>query len=315
MKTKLTLQYLPISCFSVILGLSGLVFALQNCEEILQMNRNISSGLLYAVILLFFYLSGLYFMKILHHRSAVLEEINHPVLLNFFPAFTINLVLISTALLEINPTISKVLWSTGTSLHFLLTLTILSVWTRRTNIKLSHFNPSWFIPVVGNIIIPIAGARHFSLEFIWFFFSIGIFFWFALFTIFLYRIFFHAPLSEQITPTLFILIAPPAVGSVSYTVLNGGIDNFTRLLYFFALFMLILLLTQIDLFLKLKFFMSWWAYTFPLAAVTLATAMMYKQSGHVFYKILFFPLLGFLVLVIILLVYLTLRALFNSSSS
>ena len=49
-------------------------------------------------------------------------------------------------------------------------------------IRLIRTNP-WFIPVVGNIIVPIAGVDDAPAEVSWFFFSFGLIFWIALFTL------------------------------------------------------------------------------------------------------------------------------------
>ncbi len=42
-------------------------------------------------------------------------------------------------------------------------------WLRHENFKIHHIIPTWFIPIVGCIIIPIAGIIHFSAELSWFF--------------------------------------------------------------------------------------------------------------------------------------------------
>ena len=186
-------------------------------------------------------------------------------------------------------------------LHFIATIAILSLWIRQTKFEIQHFNPSWLIPIVGNIIVPIAGVKFFPTEISWFFFSIGIVFWIPMFTIFLYRIIFHHPLSEKLIPTLFILIAPPAIGFMSYVKLNGTIDNFAKILYFFAIFLVILLLAQFKIFYKIKFYLSWWAYSFPIASITIATSLMLKETGEYTYKVIFFGLLVSLSALIILL--------------
>jgi len=101
------------------------------------------------------------------------------------------------------------------------------------------------------------------------------FFWLILFTIMLYRIIFHHPLTKKLLPTFFIFIAPPAVGFVSYfRITNGSIDIFSMFLYFVSLFTLFLLLFMIKMYDLKEFFISWWAYTFPLAAISIATIMM-----------------------------------------
>ena len=90
---------------------------------------------------------------------------------------------------------------------------------------------------------------------------------------------------------LFILVAPPAVGFIAYLQLAGELDAFARLLYYSALFTALLLLWNLKIFLRLPFFLSWWAYSFPTAAFTVASVLMYQHT-----EIAFFAALGYLLL-------------------
>ena len=108
--------------------------------------------------------------------------------------------------------------------------------------------------------------------------------------------FFYEPLPARMTPMLFILLPPPFIGFVSYTGLIGEIDIFARVLYYVGLFLSILLLSNILRFMKVPFSISSWAYSFPVAALTIATA---KMSG-------FFPNPFFITLTRVLLVLVTL---------
>jgi tellurite resistance protein len=47
---------------------------------------------------------------------------------------------------------------------------------------------------------------------------------------------------------------------------------------FFAVY----LLAHMRLFARLRFYLSWWAYSFPLAALTVATFLVGKETGSVF---------------------------------
>jgi tellurite resistance protein len=296
------LKNFPVSWFAIIMGMAGLTIAWNKAEAELKVPWIISCYLLLITVTLFIIISLLYLVKIFRYRQQVVDELHHPVKLNFFPAFSIALILLSIAFMHMNFTVSRYLWLSGTIIHFLFTLYVLSVWIRHTRFEIHHINPAWFIPVVGNILVPIAGVRHISPEVSWFFFSIGLLFWIILFAIIFYRVIFHQPLPGKLMPTLFILIAPPAVGFISYFNLVGSIDSFARVLYYSALFLTLFLFTQIQQFTKLQFYLSWWAYSFPMAAITIATILMYSQTGLAFFYLLSYLLLALLTLIIVILI-------------
>jgi tellurite resistance protein len=161
------------------------------------------------------------------------------------------------------------------------------------------------------VLVPIAGVPLGYADLSWFFFSIGILFWLILLVIVFNRVLFHQPIEAHLMPTLFILIAPPAVGFIAYLQLAGELDSFARILYFFGLFLTLLLFTQVGRFIKLKFFLSWWAYSFPLAAISIATFVMAERTGHSVYLYLGMGLLALLTAIIVLLVILTLVAVYR----
>lgn len=302
------LSHFPIAFFSVILGMAGFTIAWAKAESLFAVPPLISGILLPFTIILFATFSLVYLGKMARHWEDVVKELDHPVKLNFFPTFPISLLLLSIALLHGNPMISRYLWIAGAATQLAFTLYVISVWINHTKFEIIHINPAWFIPVVGNILVPIAGVEHFSPEISWFYFSIGVLFWLVLFTIIFYRVIFHHPLPGKLVPTFFILIAPPAVGFLSYVKLAGGIDSFARVLYYSALFLLMLLLFQYRMFARLKFFLSWWAYSFPLAAMTIATLHMYERTSYMFFQYLSGILLVFLTGVILALTWNTLAA-------
>ena len=108
--------------------------------------------------------------------------------------------------------------------------------------------------------------------------------------------------------TFFILIAPPALGFISYLKLTNNIDSFAKILYYFALFLTIFLFSQFTMFNKIKYYLSWWAYSFPLAAITIASSLMYSITNIIIYKLIFFTLLTFLSIFIIILILNTIKA-------
>lgn len=273
------LQHLPIALFAMVMGLSGLTLVWQKSATMLPLSPAIGQGLLVLTGGLFTVLLLAYALKAVRYRDAVRAELDHPVKLSFFPTISISLILLGTATRHSLPDLSIVLWGIGAALHLVLTLFIVNRWMHHEHFQIIHINPAWFIPAVGNILIPIAGMTHGQVSISWFFFSIGLVFWIILLTIIFYRVIFHDPLPGRLLPTLFILVAPPAVGFIAYEGMVGDIDPFSRILFNTALFMTLLLVTQVRRFAALSFFLSFWAYSFPLAAMTIAAMVYYQQTA------------------------------------
>ncbi|MFA5242656.1 MAG: SLAC1 anion channel family protein [Sulfuricella sp.] len=295
------LKNFPIAWFSTVMGMAGFSIAWNRAEHVFDTGFCLSSVLLAFTTLLFVVLLLLLAAKLVKYPRDVLGEVMHPVKLVFVPTISIGMLLLSIAYLQIAPGLSFWLWSAGAVLHLAITLYVLSSWVHHSKYEIAHLNPAWFIPVVGNILVPIAGMQHAPADISWFFFSLGLFFWPVLTAILFYRLIFHGSLPERLMPTLFIFIAPPAVGFISWYKLVGGVDDFGRVLYFTGLFFTLLLLSQFNYFRRIRFFLSWWAYSFPLAAITIATLIMSKETGLVFYTWLAAGLLGALSVLILML--------------
>lgn len=303
------LEHFPVSFFAVVMGLAGLTIAVEKAEHLWAWSFKPGSALLALTALAYVGIGLAYLTKFLRHRSHVVEEFNHPIRLSFFPAMSIGLILLSIASLEYASGAALWLWGIGSAVQLLYTLIILSAWIHHEKFQIQHSNPAWFIPIVGNILVPVAGVQLGFPEVSWFFFSIGLVFWIVLLTILMNRFFFHNPMPAKLLPTLFILIAPPAVGFISWIKLHGGVlDDAGRVLYYIALFTTLLLFFQIKEFAKVKFAMPWWAYSFPMAAITIATMIMLEKVGGAFFASLAPLLLTLLALLIVVLIINTIRA-------
>jgi len=303
------LQHFPIALVAMVMGLGGLTLSWQKAIHTLGMSPLVSQILLIITACILLMITSIYLLKVMRFSQAVMDEFNHPIKISFFPAFSISILLIATATLELSQALSRYLWIFGTVLHLLLTLHVMTQWIHHSRFQVQHSTPAWFIPVVGNIIIPIAGVQHGYTEASWFFFSIGLLYWLILKTLIFNLILFHDPLPEKMLPTLFIMIAPPAVGFISYLQLNQGVvDAFARILYYAAMFITLLLFTQLPRFSRIRFFISWWAYSFPLAAFSIASQIMLLKTGSDFFLLLSWLSLIIVTFVVCLLLLKTLRA-------
>lgn len=304
------IKHFPVAFFSVIMGLTGLSIAWEMAQTAFAMPLDMAGALRWLGLGLFALFSVMYLIKLALFRHAVLQELQHPIQINFFPTISISMLLLGIALLPSLPGWAASFWVIGTTLHLMLTLYVLTVWMHHDRFEIQHISPAWFFPVVGNVLVPIAGVPLGHAELSWFFFSIGILFWLILFTIIIYRMLFHQPLPDRLMPTLFIMIAPPAVGFIAYIELSGlvevgALDGVARVLYYSSLFLTLLLLTQVGRFVRLHYYISWWAYSFPLAAVTIATLIMFEITGLLTFAVIGWTLLSLVTLIVLFLLYRT----------
>ena len=230
------LRYLPVSAFSMVMGLAGLTLVLQRATRLWSLPPALAWITMAITIIAFVGLAFLYAQKTLRFGVDVVEEFRHPIKLAFFPTMSISLILLSAMVLDAHLGVASFLWFVGVPVQLALTLVVLNAWIHRTSFEPQHMSPAWFIPVVGNMLVPIAGVSFAAYQLSWFFFSVGLLFWLVLLTIIFNRIIFHQPLTERLIPTLFILIAPPAAGFLAYTRLVGHLDAFGYVLYYSALF-------------------------------------------------------------------------------
>lgn len=305
------LAHFPVALFASVMGIAGLAIAWLKAAHTGLVPEAIGGGIRWLASGLFAFLLLVYVAKLLRHPAAVMAERAHPLKQNFFPAISIGILLLATAWAHTAPTVAQWLWTIGAASHLIFTLLAMSGWIHHAHFEIKHANPAWFIPVVGNILVPVVGAGFAHSDISWFFFSIGLIFWLVLLTIVLYRLFFHEPLPARLTPTLFILLAPPSVGFLAYLALTDSLDAFARILYFTALFLGLLLASNAARFYRVPFFISAWAYSFPLAALTLATFEMAARTGLVFYGWLGWALLAVLTGVVAVLAGKTVTAAFK----
>jgi len=300
------LKYFPIMMFATVMGLSGLTLVYQKAHEILGFSKVYSSILVIIVSVLFTFILFTYINKFFKFRGAIKKEFDHPVRINFFAATAISFILLSVIYRELYPSVAYIYWLLGTALQTFFTFYTLSFWINH-NQEIHHSNPAWLIPIVGNVLVPVAGAGFVDNYILMFYFSVGLFFWVVLTPILFNRIIFHDQMAAKFMPTLFILIAPPAVAMIAYIKMGFGFDLFAEILYNLGVFFTILLGVMYRSFINIKFFISWWAYTFPLAAVTISSLLAYKLTGIGFYLFLSYLFMAVTTVVILIVVYVTIQ--------
>lgn len=293
------IAHYPVTFFAIGMGMMGLTLATRAAERGFDLPNTVSPGVLVVSVVLLAAVAVGYGIKALAHPGEVRAEWRHPVRIAFFPAISISLLLLAAALLEPMPRAAHAVWLIGTVLQGVLALSVISAWIGHRSFQPGQLTPAWFIPAVGNVIVPLAGARLGNTEISWLFFSGGLIFWVVLLTLVMNRLMFHDPLPGRMVPTLMILVAPPAVAFTAWLRLSGEVGPFGHFLLSVAYVFALVVATQVAKFRTMPFALSWWALSFPLAALTIASFGYADAAGSTAHRLIGAGLLALLVAVVV----------------
>ena len=278
-----SLAHLPIGVFAVAMGVGGTAVAWHRAASALGVPDTIGEVLAWAGLAVLAAALLAYGAKVARHPRGTLAEWTHPVKAAFTATVPISMLVLAAAFLPLSEALSAALWWTGAALQAVVTVMVMRTWIADARIEVVHVHPAWFIPVVGNLVAPLAGVAHAPAEISWYFFGVGAIFWLGLLPIVLQRLFVAGVIPPRLAPTLAILVAPPAVASLAWVRLGGSwTDPVVMMLLGVVIFQLALLAAQSTALLRVPFAVSAWAYTFPLAAAASALLAAYEAGATVF---------------------------------
>jgi tellurite resistance protein len=265
------LAYLPVSLFGAVMGLCGLALAWRYAATHFDLPTWIGEAVGLVAAGVFVVLTLCYAIKCIESPDAVRAELSHPVTVNFFGTPIISLLLLPAVIAPYSIVLTKVLWTVGTLSMLGFAWLIVGRWMSVRQ-QIVHATPAWMIPIVGTLNISIVGVTldiPGAHEVSAFGLAVGLFFAVPLFTLILSRLIFGEQMLQSQQPSLLIFVATFAVSFSAYLSVVGRVDLFASSLFYLAIFMFTVLVPKLlRLRSQMPFHTSWWAVSFPLAAMS-----------------------------------------------
>lgn len=240
--------------------------------------------------LFFLILSVPWLTRWIRFREAALATLAHPVQANFYPTFSIALLVLAAQGVVFGHDLNWVLpiWWAGALMTYVFSLVILYRMFMGEHVALDHVTPAKFIPAVGLVVMPVAGgpllehvegvARELMLLMNVLGLGAGILMYVSLLGLMIFRKYLHKPALGILTPTVWIQLAP--IGVIPVSLLNllphlslpAAVEAVKALgLLFWGagvwwLFMAICITWVARARGQLPFALSWWGFIFPLGA-------------------------------------------------
>lgn len=235
-------------------------------------------------------------LRIVLFPKLVWETISHPVEGSFYATFPISMLVMAGewSIRGVDAGSVAVLWWVGMIGTFAASSLILFRLFTTEKLSLSMVTPGHFIPAVGLVVIPVAGAGlagaaqglmrevYFGINMLGM--GAGSFMYVALVALTMARHFIAPPIEGKMTPTLWVHLAPLGVIPLSLLSLLHASGNEAAFGYGLLVAMAFMgaslwwlclaaaITIRNALRKKLPFALSWWAFVFPVGASTVLAA-------------------------------------------
>ncbi|XP_016541418.2 S-type anion channel SLAH1 [Capsicum annuum] len=232
-------------------------------------------------------LSFLYILRCIFHFKLVKSEFLHPIGVNYLFAPWISWLLLFQSVPFTIPNLHscQVLWWIFVVPVVILDVKIYGQWFTTEKRFLSMVaNPTSQLSVLGNLVGASIASKMKWKESAICIFTLGLAHYLIVFITLYQRLSGSNHLPVMLRPTFFLFVAAPSMASLAWASISGDFDMPCRMFFFLSLFLFTSLVCRPTLFKKSmrKFNVAWWAYSFPLTFLALASLQYAHQvEGHV----------------------------------
>ncbi len=268
---------IPPNVFGISFGLAGLAESWHATEPILRTPQAIPNALSILAAVIWSLVTVAYLAQ---GPRRALADLRDPVLSPFVPVATITGMLLAAALGQYEAGIGRVFVIVFLAITIAIGGWLTGQWIAG-DVDPGSMHPGYFLPTVAGGMVGAFSAAQVHLHALAeLSFGVGLICWLLLGSVLLNRLFFRSSLPAPLVPTLAIEIAPPVVAGVAYTALTGHTSGpFAFALAGYAVLMAIVQLRFLPLFVRQRFGLGFWAFTFSYAAAA-TDALEWVASRH-----------------------------------
>jgi tellurite resistance protein len=279
-KGSAPLKYLFPGWFASVMGLGGLALAWHRAAPVMgEAAAWVAAALAALAAGVFGLLAAAAALRWQRHPEAWAEDLRHPVRHTFVAALPISLLLLATAATALGlhqgaaGLVVLWCWRIGALWQLATTVWVLGRWWRGASaggLTWAGVTPALFIPIVGNVLVPLAGLPLGQADWSAAQFGVGLLFWPVVLVLLATRLVVQGPWPERLRPTAFIVVAPPAVVGLALLQWQAPMP-WVWMCWGMAGFSALWAGTLFKGIAAMPFGMPHWGLSFPLAALTALT--------------------------------------------
>lgn len=265
-----------MNLISIPIPICGLILALLSLGNL---TKDIHPGLRIIFGSIGFVFLILIVLKTVLYPNSVKKDFRNPVIVSSSGTFSMSLMILSTYIIEFNPTIAYTIWIIGIVLHIMLMIYFTYHFIVH-NFDISNVYPSYWIVFIGITMAAITSNVHGITEIGFYFFELGFAAMLITLPLVICRYITNPNIPDANKPLICIFTAVLSILIVGYLNTAQNISTeFVIVLYAIAcIFYLFALLKFIE-YRNLDFYPSYSAFTFPFVISALATKGIVGKIG------------------------------------
>lgn len=261
---------IPIPICGLVLALLSLGNLTQDIHPALKLIFG-GVGLIFLILII---------LKLVLYTNDITDDLKNPVIATSSGTFSMSLMILSTYIIQFNPTIAYTIWIIGIALHILLMIYVTYHFIIH-NFNISNVYPSYWIAYVGITMAAITSTVHEITEIGFLFFIVGFVAMMITLPLVIYRYIKEPNIPDMNKPLICIFTAIFSILIVGYLNTSNNISNeFIIILYLFACIFYIFSLWKFVEYRNLDFYPSFSAFTFPFVISALATKGVLAKIGE-----------------------------------
>jgi tellurite resistance protein len=254
----------PPTLFSIPFGLAGLGQVWQAARSVLRAPAAVADVIFIAAAAVFVFVVARYLAR---GRRRVLADLRDSVLSPYLCLPAITAMILATALFPYAYLAGRVLVGVFLAVTAVTGGMLTGQWIA-AGVDRDAFHPGYFLPTVAGGLVGAKAAADVGLRAAGeASFGVGIICWILIGSLTLGRLTYRRSLPSPLVPTLAIEVAPPAIAGMAYFALTAGrVDSVAWALGGYAVLMALVQLRLVPLYVRLRFSLGFWAFTFSYAA-------------------------------------------------
>ena len=294
---------IPVSYFSIVLGLSALGLAWRYGTHAVALPAIVGETLLGLATVIWLIFIVAYGVKWLRFRHQAKEELQNLIQCCFISLIPITTILIGLAALPYGFLLSVGLITLGIIWQLVFAAyRAAGLW--RGIHKAEATTPIMYLPTVATNFVSGTALGYLGYSEVgMLFLGAGVFSWLSLEPAILHRLRNLEPVAPAVRPAIGIQLAPAYVCCSTYLALNGGeIDLLVKLLIGYGVLQLLFLIRLLSWLFQNGFTVSFWAFSFGLASMANVGLHLYQGTSNMILGILGLSLFWFASIIIGLLI-------------